>query len=54
MMISHIVCTSKILTDLCFTKQKVKTKTGFLGVVNSVLVVRVCWQNIENWKLFEN
>ena len=42
MMISHIVCTSKILTDLCFTKQKIKTKTGFVGVVYSVLVVREC------------
>ena len=41
-MISHIVCTSKILTDLCFTKQKIKTKTGFVGVVYSVLVVREC------------
>ena len=27
MMINHIMCTSKILTDLCFTKQKIKTKS---------------------------
>ena len=36
-MINHIVCTSKILTDLGFTKQKIKTKSGFVGVVYSVL-----------------
>ena len=24
-MINHIMCTSKILTDLCFTKQKIKS-----------------------------
>ena len=29
MMINHIMCTSKILTDLSFTKQKIKTKTCF-------------------------
>ena len=28
-MINHITCTSKILTDLWFTKQKIKTKNGF-------------------------
>ena len=26
-MINHIICTSKILTDLCFTKRKIKIKT---------------------------
>ena len=26
MMINHIMCTSKIWTDLCFTKQKMKKK----------------------------
>ena len=30
--------TSKILTDLGFTKQKIKTKSDFVGVVYSVLV----------------
>ena len=30
MMINHIMCTLKILTDLCFTKQKIKTKNGFV------------------------
>ena len=24
------MCTSKILTDLCFTKQEIKTKNGFV------------------------
>ena len=41
-MINHIMCTSKILTDLCFTKQKLKTKNGFVEVVYSVLVGKVC------------
>ena len=26
------MCTSNILTDLCFTKQKIKTKNGFVRV----------------------
>ena len=38
---SHIVCISKILTDLCFTKQ-IKIKNTFLRVVYSVLVVKMC------------
>ena len=29
------MCTSKILTDLCFTKQKIKAKNGFVEVVYS-------------------
>ena len=37
-----IMCTSKILTDSYFTKQKIKTKNGFVEVVYSVLVVKVC------------
>ena len=41
-MINHIMCTVKILTDLCFTKQKVKTKNGPVKVVCSVLVVKMC------------
>ena len=43
MMINHIMCTSKILTNLCFTKQKIKTKNDFVEVVNSVLVGKVYW-----------
>ena len=34
--------TSKILTDLCFTKQKMKTKNGFVEIVYSVLVEKAC------------
>ena len=34
--------TSKILTDLCFTKQKMETKNGFVEVVYSVLVEKFC------------
>ena len=41
MMINHIMCTSKILTDLCFTKQEIKTKNGSVKVVYSVLVVKM-------------
>ena len=33
--------TLKILTDLCFTKQKIKIKNGFVKVVYSVLVVKM-------------
>ena len=40
--INHIMCTSKISTDLFFTKQKIKTKNGFVEVVSSVLVEKVC------------
>ena len=40
MMINHIMCTSKILTDLCFIKQKIKTKNGFVKVAYSVLVAK--------------
>ena len=29
MMINHIICTLKILTDLCFTKQRIKIKKRF-------------------------
>ena len=36
---SYIMCISKILTDLCFTNQKIKTKNTFARVVYSVLVV---------------
>ena len=41
MMINHIMCTLKILTDLCFTKQKIKAKNGFVEVFDSNITV-VC------------
>ena len=31
----------KILTDLCFTKQKLKIKNGFVKIVYSVLVAKM-------------
>ena len=37
----------RILTDLYFTKQRIKTKNTFSRVVCSVLVVKMCWQNIK-------
>ena len=36
------MCTSKILTDLCFAKQRIKTKNTFAKVAYSVLVVKMC------------
>ena len=41
------MCTSNILTDLCFTKQRTKTKNIFAKVIYGVLVVKMCWQNIK-------
>ena len=45
--ISHIVCISKIFTDLCFIKQKIKTINTFVRVAYSALVVKMYWQNIK-------
>ena len=42
MVIDHTMCTSKILTDLSFTKQKIKTKNAFVEVVYSVLLAKMC------------
>ena len=39
---SHITCISKVLIDLCFTKQRIKTKRIKTKVVYSDLVVEVC------------
>ena len=44
---SHTTCISKILTDLCSAKQKIKTKNTFAKVVYSALVVKMCWKNIN-------
>ena len=44
---SHIMYISKTLTDLCFRKQKIKTENTFEKVVYSVLVLKMCWQNIR-------
>ena len=41
MMIINIKCTSEILTDLCFTKQKIKARNGFVEVFDSNITV-VC------------
>ena len=38
--LNHIMCTSKILTNLCLTKQKTKTKNTFENIVYSVLAVK--------------
>ena len=56
MMINRIVCILKILTDLCLSKQKIKTKNSFARVLYSVLVVKMYWQNIKMivWALMVN
>ena len=36
------MCTLKILTDLYFTKERIKTKNTFAKVVYSVSVVKMC------------
>ena len=36
------MCTSKILTDLCYTKQKIKTKNTFAEAVCYALVIKMC------------
>ena len=43
------MCISMTLTDLCFTKQRTKTENTFAKVVYSVLVVKMCWQNIKKF-----
>ena len=47
MVINRIMCTSKTLTDLCFTKRKLKTKDIFAKTVYGVLVVKMCSRNIK-------
>ena len=47
MMINRIMSTSKTLTDLCFTKQRIKTRNTFVRLVYIVLVVKMYWQNKE-------
>ena len=51
MVINHIMYISKILTDLCFTKQKIKTKDTFARVACCVLVVKMYWKNIKKFVL---
>ena len=46
---SHIMRTLKILTDLCFTKQRMKIKNNFAKVTYSVSVVTICWQNTKKF-----
>ena len=46
---SSILCLSKILTDLCSIKQRIKTKNTFVRVVYSASVVNMCWQKIKKF-----
>ena len=59
MVINHIMCTSKVLTDKYLTKYtltKIKTKNSFANVAYGVLVVKMCWQDIKTfvWALMVN
>ena len=47
MVINHIMSMSMTLTDLCFTKHKIKIKNTFAKVAYSVLVVKLCRQTIK-------
>ena len=38
----HTMCTSKILTDLCFTEKIIKTKNTFARVAYSVFIAKMC------------
>ena len=40
MVINRIMCISMILTDLCFTKQLIKTKNTFARAASNVFVVK--------------
>ena len=40
---SHITCISKILIDLCLTKQRIKTNNTLARVVSNVLVAKIGW-----------
>ena len=42
--ISHVMCASKILADICLIKQIIKTKNTCAKVVCSALVVKM-WQD---------
>ena len=46
---SHIMYKLKLLTDLYFIKQKVKTKNNFPKVVCSVLVVKIVWTFVNKF-----
>ena len=39
--VNHIMCTLKTLTDLCLTKQKIKTKNTFAEAVSNALVAKM-------------
>ena len=41
------MCKSKILTNLCLSKQKIKTKNTLKNIACSVLAVTEFWQNIR-------
>ena len=42
MVINRIIYALKTSTDLCFTKQRIKTKNGFVEAFYSVLIIKVC------------
>ena len=44
MIINYIMPTLKILTHLCFIKQKIKIKNGFVEVACNALVVKCFYE----------
>ena len=47
------MCTSKILADLCFTRQKMKIKNGFVEVVYNVKEDRLSINGVKSVKVEE-
>ena len=41
------MCVPKILTDLCFTKQRIKK--AFARDVCSILVVQISWESVKKF-----
>ena len=48
---SHIMCTSKILTDSCFTKQIIRTKNTFTSYLQSFSSKNVLTEHEQSAKL---
>ena len=47
MIISRIMSISKILTNICAIRQKIRIKNTFSSIVCSVLVVKQSWRSAE-------
>ena len=55
MKISHIICISKILTDLYTIRQNIKIRNIFVNIVCDALVIKNSCKNIKNGSIkFKN